>query len=116
MTDAEIVELSRKEMQDIIDRTDFSVADNIIPSVGLPHGFVELIAADLTELGKFEVTLPGVITIGRPKHEIDALRRHWVYRRKDGKIVTLQLRQRSRLRAVGYVRSEGFINDVGARN
>lgn len=117
-TDAEIVEFARKEMQAIIDRTDFSAGTQkgVLDSVGLPHCAVQLIAADLTELGKFDLDLPAEITAGQPKILTDAMRRHWVYRHADGRFVTLQLSQRLKLRACGYVQAYAFADNVGARN
>lgn len=118
LTDAEVVEICRKEMQGIMDRSDFAAPtqQGLIASVGLPHQEVQLFADDLTELGKFELDLPDVITAGQPQFLISAMRRHWVYRQEGGNIITLQFRQRMQLRAVGYARARGFINDVDSRS
>jgi hypothetical protein len=117
-TDAEVVEFCRKQMQELLDRTDFSAPtrEGLLDSVGLPHSAVQLIAADLTELGKFDLDLPREVTVGRPKAIVDAARRHWVYRHVDGSIITLQLSQRLKLRAYGYVQAYTFINDTRSHN
>lgn len=116
-TDAEVVELCRREMQGIIDRTDFSkTGRELQASPGMPVIRVRLIAADLTEIGRFSVELPPEATVGYPKVIVGALRRHWVYRHKDGRIVTLQASQRIKFRMVGYVDAPAFLNDVGLRS
>jgi len=117
-TDSEMVEFCRKEMQALVDRTDFAAPSRkqMLDSTGLPHQAVQLIAADLTELGRFDLELPLAITTGWPKLLVDARRRHWVYRHEDGRIVTLQLSQRVKLRASGFVYAYAFVNDIGARN
>lgn len=116
-TDAEVIELCRSEMQAIIDRTDWSArGEKLIKSAGLPHLEVKLLAADLTEIGKFEVVLPAEAITGCTKLVAGGLRRHWVYRHTNGQVVSLQIRQRVALRNLGYVRSYGFLNDVLARH
>jgi hypothetical protein len=117
-TDAEIVEASRREMQAVVDRTDFSARTQreLSESPGLPHLAIQFAAADLTELGRFDVELPPEATAGRPKLVVDALKRHWVYRYKDGRILTLQLSQRVRLRTLGYVQGTALVNDTGSRS
>jgi hypothetical protein len=116
-SDAEVIEVCRREMQGIIDRTDWSkTGKELQDSPGLPHQWVQLIALDLTEVGRFEIDLPRVATAGYPKVLADALRRHWVYRHKDGRVVTLQLSQRIKLRTLGYVRAKGFVNAIHERS
>lgn len=117
-TDAEIVEICRREMQSIIERTDFSKRDGVElrDSTGMPHGMVRLIAADLTEIGKFELDVPPAAYVGMPIALAMSARRHWVYRHRDGYIVTLQLGQKTKLRLVGYCEAPGFFNDVASRS
>lgn len=117
-TDAEVVEFCRKQMQELIDRADFSISNRqaLLDSTGLPHQPVQVIAADLTVLGKFDLEIPAELTVGTPKILVDASRRHWVYRHTDGRVIVLQLAQRLKLRARGYVQVHAFIADSRSRN
>lgn len=117
-TDAEIVALCRLEMQEIIERTDFSLVkgEDLADSTGMPHGMVRLIAADLTEVGVFELDVPPAAYAGLPPLIARSLRRHWVYRHRDGNIVTLQLSARIKLRLVGYCEAPAFFNHVNMRS
>jgi hypothetical protein len=117
-TDAEIVEICKREMQGLIERTDFSreTSEELHDSTGMPHGMVRLIAADLTEIGQFELDLPPAAYVGQPVVLAVSLRKHWVYRHRDGRIVTLQLSKKTALRQLGYIEAPAFFNDMGARS
>jgi hypothetical protein len=117
-TDAELVEACRQQMQDIIDRVDFEAPtrEGLINSAGLPHRDEQIVAPDLTEAGRFDLDLPVRITGEYPKVFVDAMRRHWVYRHRDGRVVVLQLAQRLKLRALGFVVVHAFVMDTKSQN
>jgi len=102
-TDDEVVEAVRKGMQELFDRTHFSPDTRAtLDSTGLPQRTVRVIDADIRLLGSFDLDLSHGPYANSPPLVQAALRRHWVYRHRDGRVLALSLPHRSQLRALGY--------------
>jgi hypothetical protein len=110
-TDAEIVEVCRKKMQEMIDRVDWDAGSVKagLDSVGIPHHPFEVSLAELREVGSFEVVLPPAQLASKPVWMRATLARHWVFQRKaDKQVFVLHLPARLRLRETGHTRIYAF--------
>lgn len=110
LSDEEIVERTRVEMQSLIERAvdAWEAGEDPYEAAGKPVDLRVVAAADLTELGQFDLDLAVWMN--------PATRRHWVYRHRDGTVYVLGLPKRTQLRQTGSARLIAFIHDPNSVN
>ncbi len=113
-TEEEDVEYCRSKLQDALDRAELDQASviDMLNSTGIPHRPVHVQAAELREIGRFDLTLPASVRARFNQFEQDALKRHWVYRHRDGGVYVLSLARRLELRRNGQVQLYAFVEET----
>lgn len=111
MTDEQVVEHCRAQMQDTIDRIDWSAPTvaEMLDSTGKPIAARQVADADMTLIGTFHIRLPPAVFERYPVALREWLTLHYVHRHKDGNAYVLHFPKRLEMRQTGVVTITAFI-------